>query len=284
MPRWPCRMAPGGTWWPTRPSEARAQAGKVQGRRTTIAVCPSGRGARRASGRSPCGPPGWSRPTWSPTPRGASPAANRPRRAPTAGLSAANGTRPCPRWPAAWPTSTGGRSASCGPARTWSGSGPSDPRSAPAWPPTARASCGSGSPRPMGLTTAWGDLVRIVAAVAPGLLARARRRGRAPGLGRSAGGGMGRGRGAGRLFGPAPGSRGPVPAATCPSRWSPPTAAGPWSRYGSDETVDRRRWLPARCSTRSRSAPMCIGAVHQALGWVAQRGHRCGRRRDRSTT
>ena len=54
---------------------------------------PSARAPARAPGRPRCAPAGWSPPTSSRTPRGASPAASRTRRWPTAAPSAASSTR-----------------------------------------------------------------------------------------------------------------------------------------------------------------------------------------------
>ena len=77
--RQPCR----GRWWryPTAavatpwPSRSR-RPGRWPARcRAGAPACPSATRStcRPATGRSPCGPPGWSRPTSSPTPRGAGP-------------------------------------------------------------------------------------------------------------------------------------------------------------------------------------------------------------------
>ena len=71
-------------------AEARAAAGKVQGRRTTVDAAPPARRCPPATGRRRCARRGSSRPTSSPTRRGASRAASRARRSPTAAPSAAS--------------------------------------------------------------------------------------------------------------------------------------------------------------------------------------------------
>ena len=97
-----------------------------------------------------------------------------------------------PRWPAAWPTEHGpARAGRCGPARTWCGTGPSAPRSRPASPPTARASCASAALR-LHARRRLGRLERSSLG-RPRARRRARPGRRAPGLGRSAGRGVGRG-------------------------------------------------------------------------------------------
>ena len=91
-------------------TEARAAAGKVQGRRTTVAltwpleVPPE---CRPVDGTARCAPPGSSPATSRPTRRGARRAASRHRRWPTAAPSAARWRPRWRPWPAAWPIEHG---------------------------------------------------------------------------------------------------------------------------------------------------------------------------------
>ena len=89
---WPCPTVPAGTPWPRRCGRpglwpARCRVGAPAWLSSIPSTCP------RVSGTSPCRPPGWSRPTSSPTPRGVLRAAGRRPRWPTAGPSAASDAR-----------------------------------------------------------------------------------------------------------------------------------------------------------------------------------------------
>ena len=134
--------------WPRPgPRPARCRAGGAGG-----AALPR-RGTARCLGLAPSRPRGWSRPTWSPTRRGASRVGSRPIRRATAGPSAGSWRRPRRRRPGLWPTSTTGRSRCCFPARMWCGwvrSGRRRPRAcvptAPAAFPGGRAGSGGVSP------------------------------------------------------------------------------------------------------------------------------------------
>ena len=76
--------------------EARARAGKVQGRSTGLSLGHPVDPPAGGVGPSGSGPPGWSPPTSSPTRRGADPGRIRPRPTATEGRSGASCTR---RWP-----------------------------------------------------------------------------------------------------------------------------------------------------------------------------------------
>ena len=78
-PWWPCPTVRAGTWWPSRWPRPGPRPARSQGRSTSLALDHPLDAARRAVGRSPCGPPGSSPAISSPTPRGASPEASRRR-------------------------------------------------------------------------------------------------------------------------------------------------------------------------------------------------------------
>ena len=197
-------------------------------------------------GPGPAPPPGSSPPTWSPTPRGRSPAASRPRRTATAGPSGASSTRRWPPTPGGWPTATAGRFGSCGPVRTWcaraqaAAGGGGDRRRRHRGPPgRARggpAAAVDGGPG----ADAWAQWSTASPRWPPGWWLEAVAAGRAARLLRPPGRGVGRGGGAGRLRpgaaptgadrrpgatsrrGDAPGRRsggGPLPVPTARSRW-----------------------------------------------------------------
>ena len=207
------------------------------------------------------------------------PAASRRRPSATAGPSGGSCTRRWPPTPGGWPTSTGARSGSSGRGRTWSATAPSGRR----WPagstPTGPGSSGSGSP-PTGCPATGGHRWwPTVAAVAPGLVLepvplvgpavsfdlRAAVWAEAAVLAACA-----------RMVGGADGAdRSP----TCPSRSPPRPGAGPSARCRADGSIEvavEAGEVLDEVVLRS----YCIGAAHQALGWVALRGHRRGRRRD----
>ncbi len=109
------------------PGRVRPGAGPAQ--RAGVAL-PRSR-CRRATGTSPSRPPGSSRPTWSPTRRGAFPAGSRPTRRPMGAPSAGRSPRRPRRRPGPWPIGTGGRCGSSFPVRTWCGTARSARRSRP---------------------------------------------------------------------------------------------------------------------------------------------------------
>ena len=94
---WPC-PTPGGGWVvadDARPS-ARGPAGRCRAQ-LTVAAAPPARACPRGTGISRCGPPSWSPPTSSPTPRGAGPGGEPGhRRWPTAAPSAGKRRSPVP--------------------------------------------------------------------------------------------------------------------------------------------------------------------------------------------
>ena len=150
----------------------------------------------------------------------------RQRRAPSAGR-----WRPrWPRWPVAWPTSTGGRSGSCCPGRTWCATGRSGPRS-PAGVRGRRVRGAAGGPH-AGLARASTEWVTAVSSVAPGSGRRGGGRARTAGLRRPAGRGVGRGR-------RAPGRARSAARAAAPGR-DPDIPVTVRSPAGAAATADRR--------------------------------------------
>ena len=281
-PWWPCPTAGGGYAVAETVAEARALAGKVQGRSTSLPLRHPVDGARRATGRSPSPPPGWSRPTWSPTPRGALPGGA--PASPFGNGGAFGGKLPTHRWPrtpAGWPTSTAARSGCCGRVRTWSGWA----RSGRRWPAGSTAdghracSVSVCLPERRGRGGGGRRWWPPVAAVAPGLALEPVPLIGPPGLLRPAGRGVGRGRRAGRRR---PGTRGPRaggPPATWPWRWWHPPGGRAVARCLPDGSL-RAWWWTAGDGPRRGGAPLVLhrgGPPGPGLGPVG--GDRRGRRR-----
>ena len=128
-------------------AEARAAAGKVQGRRSGRVAALPDRRPGGPTGTSPCRRPGWSRRTSSRTRRGAFPVASPPIRRAMGEPSAARSPPGRRRPPVSWRIGTGSRCGWSFPGRMWSGSVPSDPPSRPACAPTGPGSCGWPAPR-----------------------------------------------------------------------------------------------------------------------------------------
>ena len=234
-------------------TEARAAAGKVQGRRTTVAAALADRAAGRASGPARCARRGSSPATWRPTRRGACPAASRRRRWPTAARSAARSpARSAARRPPAGRRARPRRSASCSRGRTPCARVRSDRRSPPGCGPTARG------------------VVRV--ARTPGIAGRHRRGGARAARWRRSTWPARRPR---PRSGPRAGRRRPC----CWPRWAtgPDTVRSP---DGAEATaaIDARR--SRRGVASAAGAPLdavvlrsyCIGAAHMALGWVRSEG------------
>ena len=250
---------------------ARALAGKVQGRKTSLAARPPGGRAPRPTGTSPCRPPGSSRPTSSRTPRGAPPAASRPRPSATAGPSAGSCAHRWPPTPAGWPTATVARSGSSGPARTWCATAPNGHR----WPRGINAD-GSGVLRvavPLdGLPgDRWARVVADVASVAPGLVLEPVPALRSRRLLRPAGRGVGRGRRPGRLRPVAGERRRPDRRRRACRGDRPGRRAGP--RPAAAPTARSRWWCEAGRGARRGGAPVLLHwapPTRPWAGWAAR--------------
>ena len=216
--------AVGETLAEARAAPGRCRAGAAGSRCATRSRC------RPATGTSPSRPPGWSRPIWSPTRRGAFRAESRPTRPAMGGPSAGRSPRRPGRRPGPWPIGTSGRCRSSFPVKTWCGKARSARRSRPG--------CASTGPAPAHRGRARGG--RSHPADRPGHRGhRDRGRDRPPGVGRHPGGRLGGGGGAGRRR-PGPGRR--AGAGRGRGRVGGGDRARGWPGRGDG---DRRRGWPA---------------------------------------
>ena len=273
-PWWPCPTAPAATPWPSRWRAARARAGKVQGRQTSLAARPPGRGAARGDWaltlRTTWVEPAYVEPdaSWCAPGRCAG-LALRQRRGLRGEAALAGGART----PAGWPTSTAARCGSSGRARTWSGS-------APKRPPVAGGIDADGTgvlrvgvaDRTVSPPDAWASLVAAVAAVAPGLVLEP-----VPLAGPPVSFDLRAAVWAEAAVLAAAARRpcGPVDRADAVRRsrgdHRSGRRAGPWSAAGRT-TRSRWRSTPARSSTRWCSAPTASGPPTRRSGWVRSEG------------
>ena len=250
--------------------EARAQAGKVQGRSTGLALDHPGRLPPGDVGPRRCGPPGWSRPTSSRRLVVPARAASRP---PPYGNGGAFGgklhspvaeRRPAPGRRARRPVRVLLVPRGRGAPRAQATPGGRRRRRR-----TARGPPGGGAPRRLG-PARW-RRSPPGGRGGPRAGARGGRLCRAPHLARPPGRGVGRGRRAGRRGPPSWRRPGPGARSRRPRRRSRPRAGGRWPAAGptapSTCEVDAGEVLDA-VVLRS----YCIGAAHQALGWVRSEG------------
>ncbi len=258
---------------------ARARAGKVQGRSTSLAAGPPGRRCPPGDWALTLPPPGWSRPTSSPTPRGACPGASRPR--PYGNGGAFGGKLHSPvAADARRLADEHGR-----PVRVlWSREdvvrlGPQAPAGGRRDRRRRdRGPAGRGPGRRRSPETAGPPLVADGGRGGPGPGARAGARRRPAGLPRPAGRGVGRGRRAGRLRPGGRRRRPPTGVTTCRSRSRAPGGGRAVARCRPDGSIDVEVDAGAVLDEVVLRS-YCIGAAHQALGWVRLRGDRRGRRR-----
>ena len=262
------------TRWPDRCREARALAGKVQGRSTglslshPVAVPPRPVGPR--AGR----PPGWSRPTSSRTHRGAcpggTPASPVGNGGAFGGQAALAGGR---RRPSAGRRARATGRGSSGRARTWSALGPKRPPVAGGIGADGTGVLRVGIPgdglrrRPPG--PRWWPHGGLGGSRSG---ARAGARGRAAGLPRPACRGVGRGRRAGGRRAPTAAPPGDPGAHRRPGGGDRTRAAAGRSPAAGPTARSRWRWTPGRA--RRGRAPLLLPSApaHQALGWVRSEG------------